>query len=223
MTNAERKKKYVEKLKSIGLYDAYKKKKNEQERNKRKRLKEGLGKLPKATREKMLKVKRENCRERVKRCRMRKALTNQDQVSFNTTASESGYRTASALNKAVAKTKKILPSSRPKQIEVLAKLIRSFNDEEKNQIFKNDLQLRMKVKRGIRPSLITAIQSFYARDDISRQSPNVKDTRYFINPSTGKRELMTKRHLLHKLSEVYDLFIKDQNSKLMFLLIVNRK
>lgn len=213
MTNAERKKKYVERLKSSSSYDAYKEKKNEQERNKRKRLKEGLGKLPKATREKMMKIKRENCRERVKRCRMRKAAVNRDQVSFNETAGEPGYRTASALNKAAAKTKKTLPSSRTKQIEVLAKLVHSFNDEENQQIAKNDLQLRMKVKRGLRLDLITAIQNFYARDDISRQSPNVKDTRYFINPHTGERELMTKRHLLHKLSDVYDLFINDQNGK----------
>lgn len=52
MTSAERKRKYLEKLKANGVNEAFKKEKAASEKVRRDRIKSGLEKLPKAVRQK---------------------------------------------------------------------------------------------------------------------------------------------------------------------------
>lgn len=132
-------------MKANDLYDSYKQKKAQQEKDKRKRAKESLAKLPKSTKEELLKIRREQCRDRVKMCRQRK----KGETSSTKSSRKSGYRTLSALMKAVAKAKRALPSSPTKRKAVITKLFHTFNEEEKQQIIDNNLQLIEKVKTEI--------------------------------------------------------------------------
>lgn len=136
---------------------------------------------------------------------------------------KNGYRTSSALTKAVAKAKKALPSTPIKRKAVVMKLLHSFDENDKRQIIKNDTQNQdnkaSKIKRGLSLDLITEVLNFYERDDISIMSPNVRDARKFVNPTTGVKEVRQLRHLMFKLSEVYALFNEEhalKNGKFSF-------
>lgn len=77
-----------------------------------------------------------------------------------------------------------------------------------------------KPTNALSQDLINKVQAFYERDDISRMSPNVKHSRKFLNPATGKKEIRQLRHLMFRLSEVYNLFIAEnmvENGKFLSL------
>ncbi len=121
------------------------------------------------------------------------------------------YKTQSALSKAVAKTRKTLPSSPSKRKAVLARLLRSFSEEDQRDIIGNTKSKGkgIKTNKGLSSTLVKDIRLFYERDDISRISPNVKDLRKFENPDTGEMEPKQIRYLNYKLSEVYLQFLDD--------------
>lgn len=52
------------------------------------------------------------------------------------------------------------------------------------------------------------IESFYSRDDISRQAPGKQDVKSVKNSHTGKRELIQKRHMVLTIGEAYQEFNK---------------
>lgn len=122
---------------------------------------------------------------------------------------EHSYKTQSALSKAVAKTKKSLPTSPSKRKAVMARLLRTFSEEDQKDIIGNNKSKGSTTKKGLRIDLVKEIRDFYERDDISRISPNVKDSRKFADPDTGEKLVRQVRHLNYKLSEVYDLFMAE--------------
>lgn len=119
------------------------------------------------------------------------------------------YKTQSALSKAVAKTKKSLPSSPSKRKAVVAKLLRAFDDGEQRDVIGDKKSEKKKTNIGLSSTLVKDIKLFYERDDISRISPNVKDVRKFVNSDTGDKEERQIRHLAYKLSEVYLKFLDE--------------
>lgn len=162
--------------------------------------------LSKKERERLLKVSRENGRKRLMKHRLKKkGIEHTDNINLN--AVTQPYRTKSALNKAVAKTKKSLPRSPSKMKEVVNKLANSFKDEDKQYIIHNG-KLPKKSSKGLSSTVITLVLKFYERDDVSRMSPNTKDTRFFKN-ADGTKELRTIRHLTRKLDKVYNMFIQE--------------
>lgn len=93
-------------------------------------------------------------------------------------------------------------------------MVRSFDEKSRQDIFGNATStVKEKRQNGISPALVSAIQSFYERDDISRISPNVKDAKNFRNPDTREKELIQIRHLIFKLSEVYSKFVEEYKRK----------
>lgn len=122
---------------------------------------------------------------------------------------EKSYRTESALRKAVGKTKRSLPASPSKQKAVIAKLLHSFNQIDKEEVIDNTNATKQKTSKGLSPEIIKSIEQFYEREDISRVSPNVKDCKRFINEVTGEKEYRQVRHLMFKLSEVHALFVEE--------------
>lgn len=126
------------------------------------------------------------------------------------------YKTSSALRKAVAKTKKALPISPSKRKAVVAKVLHSFEQKDKEEIIGNGSPARKKAARGLSASLVDAIERFYERDDISRISPNVKDARKFLNPVTGKKEVKQIRFAMYKLSEIYYKFLEENKGESFF-------
>lgn len=135
-------------------------------------------------------------------------------LTANTTFSHS-YKTSSALRKAVAKTKKSLPSSPSKRKAVVSKLLGSFDRKDKEDIIGNGTSARKKAARGLSASLVKAIEQFYERDDISRISPNVKDARKFLDPLTGAKEVKQVRYAMYKLSEIYSKFIAETKGEFL--------
>lgn len=119
------------------------------------------------------------------------------------------YKTTSAIRKAYTKTNKSLPLSPSKRKVIVTKLVRSFEEEDRQDMFGNNRPIVKERQSGLSASLIGAIENFYQRDDVSRISPNVKDVKSFRDPSTGEKELRQLRHLLFTLEEVYTKFVDE--------------
>lgn len=120
---------------------------------------------------------------------------------------KTSYKTDSALAKATTKLRKVLPSSPSKQKAVIAKLLHSFNDDVRDEIILNKTILKKGGEQSIDSDLFEEITRFYERDDISRMSPNTKDSRYYRNSKTGEKELKQKRYLVVTLKQAYDRFL----------------
>lgn len=232
-TNAEKRKKFIESLKASGNFEAFKKKKAEHEKARRQRLKESVAKLTVCKQSQVLRTNRIKCRERVRKCRAKKKevaglnqIINSAEVvnggSDNGFVSKSqhtsiqfshSFKTYGALAKAVTKTRKTLPSSPSKKAAVIAKLMYSLDEKNQLVIFNNKPTMKRGGNKGLSAELTDKIQLFYQRDDVSRMSPNLKDTRYFVDPRTGRKELQQIRHLVVTLKQAYDLFGKENSGK----------
>lgn len=214
-TNAERKKKYLDKLKANGDFDTYKQKRAADAKDRRDRIKNGLEQLPKAVREKTKRLNRAYSRKKQAEYRRRKngSLAQPTAASPNVVPSKSGdgYKTASALSKALSKVKRALPATSTKKKELVSKLLHSFNADEQAEIIQGKLT-EPKSQKGIPLGVIEMAKAFYERDDVSRMSPNVKDCRTFVNESTGLKEVKQIRYLQHKLDDVYNMFISHIQS-----------
>lgn len=123
---------------------------------------------------------------------------------------EHSYKTPSALSKAVAKANQSLPVSPSKRKAVMARLLRTFSEEDQRDIIgKTGPKENGTHHKGLSVDLVRKIRQFYERDNVSRISPNVKDARKFIDPDTGEKVVRQIRHLSHKLSEVYSMFLDE--------------
>ncbi|XP_037025686.1 uncharacterized protein LOC119077393 [Bradysia coprophila] len=215
LTNAERRKKYVEKLKANGEYESFKQKKAASEKARRDRLKIGLDKLPKAEREKVKRVNRTYMRKKVAEYRQRKkglpvekTGTSSNASNLSEGQSEAGYKTTSALHKAVAKLKRALPSTSGKKKEAVSKLLLTFDENDQSDIARRVSGVKTRPTRALSSGITDSVISFYERDDVSRMSPNMRDCRKFVDPKTGVKEEKQIRYLMYKLSDVYDMFVR---------------
>lgn len=228
LTAAERKKKFIDKLKTTGKYDDYKKKRAADERHKQQRIKNGLELMPKAVREKTKRLKRDYNRKKAAKYRLRKRNEKIGAPSPKkehsppsetvTTNSIEPYKTASAVSKAVAKLKRALPSSPAKKKVVLKKLLQSLDESDSSQIVGEAISSNNgKKSRGLKSDTVDAIKAFYERDDISRISPNMRDSRKFVDPASGVKEIRQLRYLMYKLSDVHRMFEQNmQKGKILF-------
>lgn len=210
-----------------GEYEAYKKKKAAGEKERRDRINNGLEQLPKAVREKTKRLNREYCRKKVAEYRRRKKGFSVETTANNVPSStrpskpESAYNTPSALSKAFAKVKRALPSTAAKKREVVDKLSRTFGTNGGLKVVENT-DAESKSSKGVSPSDIEMIKSFYERDDISRMSPNMKDCRKFVNPITGCKEMKQIRHLMYTLKDVFSMFVRYvQNGKQLSVKVIS--
>lgn len=203
-----------------------KKRRAQLEKARRLRQKEAIAKMTESKRKLLIEEERMKNRKRVQKCRQTKKdglpPENNAQAEAGNTQSHSSetqtkrsfnfpnsYKTLSAIQKAYSKTNKTLPSSPTKRKVIVAKLVSSFDDKDRQDIFGNSKSATNKRETGLSPALVSAIQNFYERDDISRMSPNVKDVKYFRNPDTGQKELRQIRHLIFNLSEIYKKFVEE--------------
>lgn len=203
----------MEKLKASGEFDAFKQTKADDAKRRRDRIKKGLKELPKAEQEKTKRLNRSYSRKKQAEYRQRKKglLAKSENVPPNALPgkTETGYKTASARSKAFSKLKRALPSTSAKKKELVSKLLRSFDPDERMEIVHGKPD-ETKASKGTSPSVIEMVQAFYERDEVSRMSPNVKDCRKFINDATGCKEVKQIRHLQHKLEDVYNMFVKHK-------------
>lgn len=213
-------------MKENGQFEEYKKKKAEDAKKRRDRVKVGLNALPKRERERTKRLNREYNRKKTAeyRCRKKKQegilvdATNHLPSVKHTTRSDpitDGYKTESALNKATAKIKRSLPSNSTKTKQAVSKLLKSFDAKDIQEMIAPHTETKPKRTKAISQSDIDAVQAFYERDDISRISANVKDYRKFENVATGAKEFKQLRFLMYKLTDVHAMFEKHvENGKI---------
>lgn len=198
-SNAERKRKYIAKLKENGGYEDFLKRKAEQEKEKRQRQKLSLLQMTEAKRNQLLCEARMKCRKRVEMHRkMKKEMNSQSKEV------KAVYRTKSAIRKAATKIRKTLPLDPSKRNAVLSYLIHGLSDKDREEIFGKRLQTKQSNVKTHSSEIVQAVEKFYQNDNISRMSPNVKDCRLILNPLTGKKETTQIRHLMYRLTEVCD-------------------
>ncbi len=219
----------MEKLKATGQYESFKKKKAADEKRRQHRIKNGLEQLPKAVREKTKRLNREYSRKKAAEYRRRKKeeigqlvedKSVQSQPNKANVTDELGpYNTKSALSKAVAKLKRACPSSSDKKRVVVKKFLRSFDQEDLDEVVTVSKKPINKGTKGLKADVIDAVKAFYERDDISRISPNMRDYRKFKNPVTGIKEQFQIRYLMYKLSDVHKLFLQHMQKGKISLFI----
>ena len=122
-----------------------------------------------------------------------------------------GYKTKSALSKALSKVKRALPATTTKKKELVSKLLHSFSADEQAEII-SGMPAETKPPKGVSVDAVAMVRAFYERDNVSRMSANVKDCRAFIEPSTGCKEVKQIRYLQHKLDVVYNMFVEHIQS-----------
>ena len=157
LTNAERQKKYREKLKA--KYESFYKAK-ESKRRKEKRLLNGE-KLQKADREWQQKY------------RLKEAAKNGINAVINESSlgSSTPYNAASTLGKAVKKAERALPLSTQKRTTVIKKSAMNSGISLQNPLAKTE-----KITANINDHIIEIVKNFYTKDDISWQAPGKRDT-----------------------------------------------
>lgn len=109
------------------------------------------------------------------------------------------------IRKGAEQGKKTLPKSPGKKTAVLKWLVA--------EVIGPDIQISSvttvnKPKKSLSNEDIMLIESFYSRDDISRQAPGKQDVKSVKNSHTGKRELIQKRHMVLTIGEAYQEFNK---------------
>lgn len=146
------------------------------------------------------------CLKRVQKCRKIKKEAEQSQdgaLHFS-----HSYETESDLRKDVAKAMRALPSSASKRKAVVAELFNSLDAKDRQDIINSINTFAKTKKEGLSSALVGTMQLFYKSDDVSITSPNVEDTRYFVNTVTGEvkdeMELNQMRHFM---------FVEDYRGK----------
>lgn len=184
-TNAERMKKYREKLKKDSVkYEAAKAKARARNNSIRAKL---SGTSLEAFRNKV-KLRQKKCREN-----KTKRLTN---------ISSSAFKSRQSFGKSLKKARSSLPKCDRKKKVVVKHLAEKFGLIPKPKHQRTSLQLADNIKDDV--------QDFYLRDDISYQLPGKRDT-VVVKDDDGSKLTYQKRILLNNLRETYELF-KEENS-----------
>lgn len=143
--------------------------------------------------------------ERQRKYRNSKRSMELDKISTNCPIGS--YKSKRSLKKAVTKIKKNLPQSPSKRRAVLFEIATEILPSEVSKIFHTT---ERKKSNAISEEAIQKIKQYYMRDDVSRQSPGIKDCKSIKDPKTGKRSQVQKRYLITSLRECYSHF-KQEN------------
>lgn len=193
MNAAERKRKSREKLKSdvvkLRLVQEKQKSYDQKRREKGKALRES---------NEAAKIQwREKERLRKRKQREKKRLEGVKKTCISPLGS---YSTINTLKKAVGKLKKALPESSTKKTAVLMHVFKEIIPEAIHLSTKNVQSI------AITNETKKLVIHFFEQDDVSRPSPNRKDTMSIKDKDTGKRAHVAKRHMLMTIAEAYAQF-----------------
>lgn len=131
--------------------------------------------------------------------------TNALSTNASPATQDDGYKTKGALDKAVAKINRAVPSASAKKKQAICKFLKTFNAEYFQEIMSvvggQAVNSKGKTTRAISGVVINSVKAFYERDDISRMSANMRDCRQFTDPDTGISEAKQIRHLMYRLTD----------------------
>jgi hypothetical protein len=194
LTASQRQAKRRQKLKDENLYEDYKRKEALRKRLKRAENKKKERELPAGEQAKIQAVRRKQIRERVAKHRAAKNL------NVNTPTSPA-FKTTQALGRAVSKAKRALipslPTTPKRKQAVWQSLVRKYGESPVAETTPTR-------STAISEETQKTVQTFYQRDDISRQAPGRKDV-VIIRENGGKSKVQA-RHLTTSVNEVYAMF-----------------
>ena len=192
---AERSKKFREKLKNNKeKHDAYLEKERERDNKRREKKKdESL-----ASKEITIQRRRQAA-ERMRLYRERKKL--KAQAPPRKCSNIGSYNCPQSFGKAVQRVKRSLPSSPRKRDAVVRKIICDVSTTEEVIQRLNTFSLTEATKQ--------AVQEFYTSDEISRQSPEVRDVQQIKDKGCGEKIYRQKRHMNMTIREAYALFMNE--------------
>jgi hypothetical protein len=184
-TNAERMKKYREKIKKDKVkYEAMKAKDRVRYNSKKQKL-TGAS-LAKFRTE--VKLRQKKCRENKKNCLIKNPPA-------------SSFKSRQSFGKALKKINSSLPKCDKKKKVVIQHLAETFGLIPKSKHQRTTVQLADQLKNDV--------HNFYLRDDISYQLPGKRDT-VVVKEDDGSKVTHQKRILFNNLRETYELF-KEEN------------
>ena len=151
--------------------------------------------------------KRESFREK-ERLRKRKQREKRklEKAPNNNNSELGSYKCLNTLKKAVVKTRKALPQSPTKKTAVLRQMLKEVAPELPALLHKPD---DTRSSNTVSDEVKQKVKDFFERDDISRASPNRKDTMSIKNWESGIRTHVAKRHMMTTVAEAYSLFVSD--------------
>jgi len=164
-------------------------------------------KLPSARRTELQRDRREQTRRRVAKCRMLK----QHRASQ---IKSPRFSSAKALGKALSRARRAMESGLPKsprrrQVvcrELFHRLQTPDTSTSSPVVAENH-----KAQIGLSSETTSAVKKFYERDDISMQTPGIKNVTT-IRLDSGMKQKMQTRYLTSSIIEIYSLFKKENPS-----------
>ncbi|XP_030827949.1 uncharacterized protein LOC115928135 [Strongylocentrotus purpuratus] len=203
-TKKEKQRHYIEKMKRMGKYEEYLKKKAAAMKRCREKQKLRERTLPKYARKQLERETKEATKKRVAKHRK---LKKERKAEAEAEASHGPFKSAMALAKATARAHRImdrvLPDTPKRRIVVSRKLY----EKEAKQGHELPSASAEKRKTGppkVSEDTVKVIEDFYERDDVSRQAPGRKDVVTIWN-ADGKKK-MQARHLTASIKETYAFF-----------------
>jgi len=178
-----------------------------QQRQCRQKKKQLECKLPSARKTELQRERREQTRRRVAKCRMLK----QQRASQ---IKSPRFSSAKALGKALSRARRAMESGLPKsprrrQVvcrELFHRLQTPDTSTSSPVVAENH-----KAQIGLSLETTSAVKTFYERDDISMQTPGIKNV-MTIRFDSGMKQKMQTRYLTSSVMEVYSLFKKENPS-----------
>ena len=199
-SNSAKCKAYRARIKEKGLHDACKQKDRDRKRNDR------LQEKTKQHTNRQIALKKEKEKIRKQRYRMRKKIRCtmvSTPVGAGAVSASPAFKSAQAYGKATRRVRKVLPESEKKAKAVIKRLAESFEVEPGPSF---------KVSKRIASEKESLIETFYCRDDISRQAPGKKDV-VLVKDDNGVKSKVQKRNLFMTVLEAYRLFFVQRTNR----------
>ncbi|XP_071826403.1 uncharacterized protein [Apostichopus japonicus] len=201
LTNAEKQRRYKEKLKACGKYDHFR----ERHRNEAQKSRAKQKHLENTLSSTMKKIQQEARRVATRR----RVAAYRERRKTKEAMKKLPFSSAQAYAKATARVRDRLPETPHRRKTVCRNLCRSeLGDDIHPSTTTTAATPPTTNPRGLSDETVEVIQQFYQRDDISRQTPDRKDV-VNIWPKEGGQIKKQMRHLTSSIMETFALFQED--------------
>lgn len=194
------------KIKEQGQYDEFKRNDAKRKRFSRQKSKEKERKMHGYIRRKIVEERRKQTRERVAKHRASRKEQWEEQRQQRSEA----FKRAQALGKAMTRAKRALEPSLPRTPKrkkaICHRLFRTLVGVTEPD--PDPLPSTLKDSNTLSKETIVLVQTFYEREDISRQAPGRKDT-VLVRGQDGIKQRIQVKHLTYSVMEVFALFTKE--------------
>ena len=202
LTGAQRQRRYTERVRGKGEYDAFKAKHAEQQKNRRIAEKNKVKLLSPSVQKNIDRKRREAVKKRVAEHRQRKREAAKQADLHEPFCSAISFAKATARAKRMMST--ALPSSPRRRDAVCRKLYATHTGK-----VASTSECTPKRSSALSVEVTTKIVEYYQRDDVSRQAPGRKDATT-VRKDDGTKTKIQTRHLTSSVMEIYAMFSDDE-------------